>query len=226
MATAKNSVNAAPAKKVAAKAPATKLVTKATPPVQATKKTSAKAVAPAKKAIASKVATTVVPAAKKAVKKAAAPVPASKDASTKVVASPSQEAQGKVVTSRVKKVVSKSDAPVVKKAAASDTKPIKTVFTKVSLASYLSGQSGVEPKAVKAVIAALESAMVASLSKKGLGSFTLPGLFKIDALKVPAKKKRFGKDPFTGEDRWFDPKPATVRVKGRALKKLKDAALV
>ena len=32
-----------------------------------------------------------------------------------------------------------------------------------------------------------------------------------------------GLDDF-GEDRWFDAKPASVRVKVRALKKLKDAA--
>jgi len=42
--------------------------------------------------------------------------------------------------------------------------------------------------------------------------------------RVPAKKRRFGNDPFTGEERWFDAKPATVRIKARALKKLKDAA--
>jgi hypothetical protein len=47
---------------------------------------------------------------------------------------------------------------------------------------------------------------------------------KIGVQQVPAKKKRFGKDPFTGEERWFDAKPATVRLKVRALKKLKDAA--
>ncbi|EIM95293.1 histone family protein DNA-binding protein [Paraburkholderia hospita] len=42
--------------------------------------------------------------------------------------------------------------------------------------------------------------------------------------RVPAKKRRFGNDPFTGEVRWFDAKPATVRIKARALKMLKDAA--
>jgi len=47
---------------------------------------------------------------------------------------------------------------------------------------------------------------------------------KITAQVVPAKKRRFGKDPFSGEDRWFDAKPASVRIKARALKKLKDAA--
>ena len=48
---------------------------------------------------------------------------------------------------------------------------------------------------------------------------------KVTAQSVPAKKKRFGKDPFTGEERWFAAKPASVKVKSRALKKLKDAAL-
>ena len=27
---------------------------------------------------------------------------------------------------------------------------------------------------------------------------------------LPAKKKRFGKDPSTGEDKWFAPEPASV----------------
>ena len=52
-----------------------------------------------------------------------------------------------------------------------------------------------------------------------------PGLLKIGLQQVPAKKKRFGKDPFTGEERWFPAKPASVKIKTRALKKLKDATL-
>ena len=90
--------------------------------------------------------------------------------------------------------------------------------------SHLAAQAQVEPKAAKAVFAALEETIVASINKKGAGSFTLPGLLKIDVQKVAAKKKRFGKDPFTGQERWFDAKPAGVRVKSRVLKKLKDAA--
>ena len=85
--------------------------------------------------------------------------------------------------------------------------------------------SGVEAKAVKAVVAALEATMLASVHKKGLGSFTLPGLLKVNVLNVPAKKKRTGIDPFTKVERVFAAKPATVKIKTRALKKLKDAAL-
>lgn len=102
--------------------------------------------------------------------------------------------------------------------------PVKDTFTKASLAAHVASQSGVEPRTVKAVMAALESTILGSVHKKGAGGFTMPGLFKVTAQAVPAKKRRFGKDPFTGEDRWFDAKPASMRVKVRALKKLKDAA--
>ncbi len=120
-------------------------------------------------------------------------------------------------------------APVAKKAAVvkpvAAVKPIKTVFNKTTLVAHLVEQSGVEPKAAKAVLAALESAILGSVHKKGSGEFTLPGLMKLGLQQVPAKKKRFGKDPFTGEERWFPAKPASVKIKTRALKKLKDATL-
>ncbi len=114
-----------------------------------------------------------------------------------------------------------------KKAAAprGELKPIKTAFTKATLVAHLAEQSGVEAKSVKAVMAALEAATLGSVSKKGVGEFTLPGVLKVIAQKVPAKPKRFGKNPFTGEEQWFAAKPATVKVKVRPLKKLKDAAL-
>ncbi len=115
-------------------------------------------------------------------------------------------------------------APVAK-AAAPAVKPIKDTFSKSALATHLAEQSGVEPKAVKAVLAALESVILGSVHKKGAGEFTLPGLLKIGVQKVPAKPKRKGIDPFTKVERVFAAKPATVRIKVRSLKKLKDAAL-
>ena len=118
----------------------------------------------------------------------------------------------------------KAAAPAAKPvAAATALKPIKTAFNKTTLVAHLAEQSGVEPKAAKAVLAALEAAILGSVHKKGTGEFTLPGVLKIGLQQVPAKKKRFGKDPFTGEERWFPAKPASVKIKTRALKKLKDA---
>jgi len=103
-------------------------------------------------------------------------------------------------------------------------KPITEPLGKSGLVSHLAEHSGVDSKGVRAVLAALESAVANSVHKKGAGQFTLPGLLKITAVSVPAKPKRKGVDPFTKEERWFAAKPASVKVKVRPLKKLKDAA--
>jgi hypothetical protein len=146
----------------------------------------------------------IAPAAKKAIKatKATAPAkaPAKKLPAAKVAA----------------KVAAKAAAPL---------KPIKTAFSKTGLLAHVAELAAVELKATKAVLAALEATILASIHKKGLGEFTLPGLLKISAQNVPAKKKRMGKDPFTGVERMFAAKPASTKIKTRALKKLKDAAL-
>jgi nucleoid DNA-binding protein len=131
---------------------------------------------------------------------------------------------------KAKKAVKKAPAKKVaaKKAVVakpSAMKPIKSALNKTSLVAHIAESSGVEPKSVRAVIAALEETTLAAMNKKGVGEFTLPGLLKIITQKVPAKPKRFGKNPFTGEEQWFAAKPATVKVKVRALKKLKDAVL-
>jgi nucleoid DNA-binding protein len=147
-------------------------------------------------------------ATKKIAPKAAAKPAAKKPAATKPMAA-------------VKKAA-KAAAPIKPVAAA---KPIKTAFNKTSLLAHLAEQTGVEPKAVKAVVAALEATVLASVHKKGLGEFTMPGLYKVNVINVPAKKKRTGIDPFTKVERVFAAKPATVKIKVRALKKLKDAAL-
>lgn len=106
-----------------------------------------------------------------------------------------------------------------------ELKPIKESFTKAGLLAKLAEISGVEPKDVKKVFAALEGVTLASLNKKGLGEFTLPGLLKVVSVKIPAKPKRKGINPFTKVEQIFAAKPATTRVKVRPLKKLKDAAL-
>jgi nucleoid DNA-binding protein len=115
--------------------------------------------------------------------------------------------------------------PAAKASAQIVVKPIKDTFSKSELAKHLSEKSGVEPKAVKGVLAALELTICGAVHKNGARQFVLPGLLKVTAQAVPAKPKRLGKDPFTGEERWFAAKPASVRIKARALKKLKDSAL-
>ena len=113
-------------------------------------------------------------------------------------------------------------APVA--AAQAVIKPVKERLNKTALIAHLAQAAAVEPKAVKAVMTALEQTILGSIGKKGAGEFILPGLMKVSALQVPATKKRTGIDPFTKLERTFAAKPASVKVKVRVLKKLKDAA--
>src|ERR1700722_17824864 len=147
-----------------------------------------------------------MPTSAKKVAKKAATVPTKKVAAKKVPA---------------KKAVAAKKVAVKASGAAS---PIKDTFTKASLAAHVAEKAAVEPKTAKAVLAALEETILGAVHKKGAGEFTLSGLLKIVVQAVPAKKRRFGKDPFSGEERWFPAKPASVRIKARPLKKLKDAA--
>ena len=145
--------------------------------------------------------------------------PAAKKATVSAKKAPTPVAKKPTVSAK------KAVSPATKTANATPLKPIKDSFTKASLSLHLAERAGVEPKAAKALMAALEETVLASVHKKGAKEFTLPGLLKVVAQDVPAKKKRFGKDPFSGEDKWFAAKPASVRLKVRPLKKLKDAAL-
>jgi nucleoid DNA-binding protein len=106
------------------------------------------------------------------------------------------------------------------------TAPIKGVLTKSALVTHLAGATDAAAKDVRAVLAALEETIRASMSKKGPRTFVLPGILKITAVAVPAKKARKGINPFTGEETVFKAKPATVKVKVRPMKKLKDAAIL
>ncbi|AOZ04199.1 DNA-binding protein (plasmid) [Cupriavidus sp. USMAHM13] len=134
-------------------------------------------------------------------------------------------APAKKATPVKKAAPAKSPAAAKKAAAAPVVKPLKDIFTKASLTAHLVTATELDAKTVKTVLAHLENTILSTIHKKGAGQFTLPGLLKVTAQQVAATKKRFGKDPFTGEERWFPAKPATVKVKVRPMKKLKDAAL-
>ena len=93
------------------------------------------------------------------------------------------------------KKVAKKAAP--KKAAAKPAapKPIKEALTKSGLVAHIAEASGVAAKDVRAVLAALEGAVHGSVSKKGAGAFTLPGLLKITAVSVAGQAEAQGHQP-------------------------------
>lgn len=132
-----------------------------------------------------------------------------------------------------KKVVAAKPAPkkaVAKKAVvapkvAAPKKAGAAVTTKLSKSQVLTTiaeTTALTRKQVSAVFDELESLIERSVGKKGLGEFTLPGLLKIITVKKPAKKARKGINPFTGEETVFKAKPASIAVKVRPLKKLKE----
>ena len=74
-------------------------------------------------------------------------------------------------------------------------------------------------KEITHVFDALEQMCVADLKKCGIVKFM--GM-KLTVKKAPAKPRRKGVNPFTGEEQWFAAKPASKKVRARALKKLND----
>lgn len=117
-----------------------------------------------------------------------------------------------------KKAAAKKAPP--KKAAAA----LKDKMTKSQILASLADSTGLSKKDVANVMGELESLIERSIKKRSIGEFTLPGLMKITTVKKPARKARKGINPFTGEETTFKAKPASVAVKARPLKKLKEYA--
>lgn len=117
-----------------------------------------------------------------------------------------------------KKAVAKAAAPKRK------TTAITEKMTKSQVLNEIAESTELSRKQVAAVFDELESLIERSVKKRGLGEFTVPGLMKISTVKKPAKKARKGINPFTGEEQMFKAKPASIAVKIRPLKKLKEFA--
>jgi len=107
-----------------------------------------------------------------------------------------------------------------KKAKASKT-PITKKLTKSGILNELSMAADLTRKQVAALIDELEGLISRHIKKGGVGEFTLPGLLKVRAVKRPATKKRLGRNPATGEEIMIPAKPASIRVRVTALKRLK-----
>ena len=112
------------------------------------------------------------------------------------------------------------------KAHAQAVRPVKDILTKSALINLVAEQNDITRDTAKGVFATLENALLGSVHPRGAGEFTLPGLLKVTLRKVPARKAgTLIRNPSTGEMVAGAAKPASVRVKIRALSKLKTAAL-
>ncbi|WOJ98615.1 HU family DNA-binding protein [Congregibacter brevis] len=119
-----------------------------------------------------------------------------------------------------KKAPAKKAAAPAKKAAPA----LKDKMTKTQVMASISESTGLTKKQVGDVMSELETLIERSIKKRAVGEFTLPGLMKITTVKKPAVKARKGINPFTGEETMFKAKPASVAVKVRPLKKMKEFA--
>jgi nucleoid DNA-binding protein len=108
---------------------------------------------------------------------------------------------------------------MAKAAAAAKKAPSKSEVT-----NNIAEETGLTKKQVGAVLEALAAEIKKSLGNKGPGVFAIPGLVKIEKKKVPARPAQKNvPNPFKpGETMDRPAKPASVKVKVRALKNLKD----
>ncbi len=100
----------------------------------------------------------------------------------------------------------------------------KKAPSKSEVTNNIAEATGLTKKQVAAVLEALAGEIKKALGNKGPGVFAIPGLVKVEKKKVPARPAQKNvPNPFKpGEFMDRPAKPASVKVKVRALKNLKD----
>jgi len=125
-----------------------------------------------------------------------------------------------------KKVAKKTPAKkaAAKAAPVKKIKAVKERYSKTQLLNQIAENTELSRKQVQSVLDELTDLVEGHVMKRSCGEFVMPGLFKIVTVKKPARKARKGINPFTGEETTFAAKPASIAVKIRPLKKLKEMA--
>jgi nucleoid DNA-binding protein len=97
-------------------------------------------------------------------------------------------------------------------------------MTKSAILAELAETTGLTRNEVSSIFEALSDRLIKrELSKKGPGTFILPGLLKIKRIHKAATKKQLKPNPFKpGEMMEVQAKPARSIVKAQCLKNLKD----
>ncbi len=100
----------------------------------------------------------------------------------------------------------------------------KKAPSKSEVMNSIAEVTGLSKKEIGAVLEVLAGEIKKAVGKKGPGVFAVPGLVKIERKHVPARPARKGvPNPFKpGELMDQAAKPASVKIKVRALKNLKD----
>jgi len=119
-------------------------------------------------------------------------------------------------------------APVARSAAKKPAEKkitaISERYTKTQILNQISEKTELSRKQVQSVLDELTDIMEGHIKKRSCGEFIMPGLFKVVTVKKPARKARKGINPFNGEETTFAAKPASIQVKVRPLKRMKEMA--
>ena len=135
-----------------------------------------------------------------------------------------RKAAKKAPRKAAKKAPARRKAAKKKAAPAKPAPAIREKLTKSQIVASLADSTGLTKKQIGAVMDDYHTLIERSIKKRSVGEFTVPGIMKITTVKKPARKARKGINPFTGEATTFKAKPASIAVKIRPLKKLKEFA--
>ncbi len=140
---------------------------------------------------------------------------------------PTKKAPAKKAAAPKTKVAAKAKAAVKPAPAAKKVKAVQERFTKTQILTQIAENTDLSRKQVQGVLDELSDIIEGHIKKRSVGEFVLPGLMKISAIKKPARRARKNvPNPFKpGETMDVAAKPASVQVKVRPLKKLKDMTL-
>jgi len=113
---------------------------------------------------------------------------------------------------------------MAKKKAKANTATTKKPMTKSELLNAIATECDLTRRQVSEVLVSMETQISKSLSRRGPGAFTIPGLVKIEKKHVPARPAKTGvPNPFKpGELMDVAAKPASTKIALRALKNLKE----
>jgi nucleoid DNA-binding protein len=117
-----------------------------------------------------------------------------------------------------------------KKTAGTQTAPKESKETarpmaKTAVNKELATRTGLEGSQVAAVMDSLAELIRRELSKKGTGVFVLPGMVKLQRVKIAARKAGKKPNPFKpGETMAVKARKASVKIKPVVLKGLKELA--
>ncbi len=122
-------------------------------------------------------------------------------------------------TKSAKKAAPKAAAPKPSKIS-----PAAKQRTKGEIFRTIAEHTGLGRKDVAGVFDVMSRLMAADLAKPSKDKnkvFVVPGLMKVVAQYKPPQAERPGKNPFTGEMITIKAKPASTKIRIRALKQLK-----